>query len=435
MEYCANCGKQLPENAEYCFACDTRVNRSGERPGSPDVEIADQEKESSPNEAGAATAQTKRCTNCGAQLPGDATYCFACDTRVDRGQAPLEAPPHDAENRETEPSADEDQAATASAMHCPNCGEQLAEDATYCAICGARVGGHDQSGKQPPPKRQTIPLWIQIAVGVCAIAAAGVLIWQTTRPPDSVAPASLPPASAESQATTPAVPAPAITLSPPRLSLVGTVGRSVPSEEVSILCSPAGGDLTWRVTSDSPWLSCLPASDSLDTGLSDFFVRVIPASLGEGTHTGTLSLHVDGFEGVLATLPVTLVMQASEDLEAEANRYFWESSVYRPYWQSGAQTDVREAVRAYPFPEYGHGNAVVVYFKDVDIEFSPDIYPRPIARVHCEAQFVVMEDLDKEVRTRVTYYTNTMVILQVAPGPFSTSRNEWHVVDVSDYAG
>jgi hypothetical protein len=193
--------------------------------------------------------------------------------------------------------------------------------------------------------------------------------------------------------------------------------------------------LTWRATSDAPWLSCWPTNDSFHAGSSDVSVRFSAKSLSEGTHTGTVSLRVDGFEGVLATLEVTLAMQAVEDVDAEENRYFWESSVFRPYWESGAQTDVREAVRAYPFPEYGHGNAVVVYFKDVDIEFSPGVYPRPIARVHCEAQFVVMEDLDKEVRTRVTYYTNTMVILQVAPGPFSTSHNEWHVVDVSDYAG
>jgi hypothetical protein len=131
-------------------------------------------------------------------------------------------------------------------------------------------------------------------------------------------------------------------------------------------------------------------------------IWVSTGGLEEGTYNGTVSIRVDGFEGVLATLEVTLDMQAVEDADAEENRYFWESSVFRPYWESGAQTDVREAVRAYPFPEYGHGSAVVVYFKDVDIEFSPDVYPRPIARVHCEAQFVVMEDLDKEVRTRVT---------------------------------
>ncbi len=431
MEYCANCGRQLPENAQFCFACDTRVNKAMEQPESPDAEIPGQG-EASPDEAEAAPAQAKRCGNCGALLADDADYCFACDTRLAQPSKPAEASTATPATRETSESGG--RAAEPLQMgRCPSCGSPISAQDTFCATCGARVTGPHAATDRPKATSRKLPLWAQAALAAGLVVAAILVIWQATQPPESITPAPLSPTATQSQATASAVPNLGITLSPQRLSLVGMVGESVPSQEISILCSATGEDLRWRATSDVTWLSCLPTNDSLDTGSSDFLVRISARNLDEGSYTGAVSIRVDGFEGVLATLEVTLEMQPFEDPDAEAARNFWESSVYRGYWQSGAQTDVREAVRAYAFPEYGHGIADAVYFRSVDIEYSPDLYPRPIARVHCEAQFVVMEDLDQTIRTRMTYYTDTMVILQVAPGPFSTSDNEWQVVDVYDY--
>ena len=369
------------------------------------------------------------CANCGAQIPENATFCFACNTRLDTGGEPPESPPTQVANQEKEPKPNK--AETAHAMHCTSCGAQLPENAKFCFACGTKCVSNAKTGDQTPSRRKPIARWLLVAIGVCAIAAIGVLVWRTTQPE----PVTSFPSSATGQSATPTTAAPTVTASPPSILLTGTVGQQCPSQRITIQCSDVDADFTWRAARDAAWLDVVPSTDSFDLGFSDFSVRVSPDGLGEGTHTATVSLSIDGFEGDAATIQVTLEMQAPEDPEVVAIRAFWESSVYQRYWGSGAQTDARAAVRAYSFPEYDdHGTVDAVDIESVEFEFLPDVYPRPIALVHCSAKFVVMEDLEKTVRTRVTYYTDTMVILEVAPGPFSATHNEWNVIAVFGYA-
>jgi hypothetical protein len=228
---------------------------------------------------------------------------------------------------------------------------------------------------------------------------------------------------------------PVVTASPSSVELVGVIGEPNPSERIAITCADNSGDFVWRATRDVPWLNYVPADGAFSGGVSEFSVWVATGSLEEGTHTGTLSLRLDGYEAVVATVEVTVQIEDPTNAVDEATRVFWESTLYKPYWDSGAASDVRAAVRDYSFPEYGHGKANDVYFKSVKYDFLPEELPRPIARVHCEAQFVVMEDLEETIRTQMTYYTDTMVILQLAPGPYSVSHNEWEVMGAFDYDG
>ncbi len=61
--------------------------------------------------------------------------------------------------------------------------------------------------------------------------------------------------------------------------------------------------------SDAPWLNYNPATGSFDQGFDDFSIWVSTGGLEEGTYTGTISLSIDGLEGVIATIDVTLEMQ------------------------------------------------------------------------------------------------------------------------------
>jgi len=364
------------------------------------------------------------CANCGRQLPDDAKFCFACNTRQDSGEKPPESPPSANTSREKEPTRDT--VATARARKCSNCGAQLPEDARFCFACGtACVSNGTTSGKTS--SQRPIPRWVLAAIGVCAVAAIVVLVWRAT--PSEPAP-SVPP-SAVTQPSTPAATRPAVAASPASLSLVCTVGQPGPTQPVTISSSDIAGNHTWRARQDALWLDVAPSSGSFDLGTGEFSVNVSTDGLQEGTHTGTISLSIDGFEGEAATIQVTLEVRAPEDPQAEAARKCWESSVFRTYWDSGAASDVRAVVRGYKFPEYvGVGTVDKVDIKSVEFAFTPDVYPRAIARVHCSDKFVVA---DLEAMVRTTWFTDTMVILQVAPGPYDSRYNEWDVVAAGDW--
>ena len=431
MEYCPKCGSRIPPDANYCFACDTRIEQTAD-PQQPvpgdDTGQGHVQQESEPR-----TPHLTQCPHCGAPLPADADYCFACDTRLVQPTKPAEAGTTNPALREELPESGSRAGDLLQAVQCASCGSPISEHDLFCTACGTRVADHDRVTEQPTGKRRAFPIWAQAAIAAALVVAAGVLVWQSTHSTPSAVPATPTDAVSKEQTTQPSTEPLSATFSPSSLSLIGTPDEFTLVEQIEIRCPGVDGDSTWHVSDDSDWFGCQPASGSFKEGVGYFWVRVPIRNLDAGSYSGTVSVRLDESDTVVATMEVTLENPPTQDPESEAARDFWESAVYRGYWESGAQTDVREAVRAYEFPEYDHGKADVVYFKSVDIEFSPDVYPRPIARVHCEAQFVVMEDLDQTIRTRMTYYTDTMVILQVAPGPFSTSDNEWDVVDVYDY--
>jgi hypothetical protein len=232
-------------------------------------------------------------------------------------------------------------------------------------------------------------------------------------------------------------PPPVLTVSPGGISLVGTVGRPVPDAVVHIDASPVSLDLAWRAASDAVWLTPLPAAGVLRSSSGELSMRVTTDGLGPGLYVTTVSLTVDGIDGVLATVPVTVEMQAPEDPEVVAARTFWESGNYQSYWSSRAPGDVRSALLAYTFPEYGLGKVEEIQIKAIDFGYIPGQYARPVGRARCEVSFIAWEERTDEewqedVRQFTVYWGEVDVILQVDPGPYSTSCNGWSVVDLQN---
>jgi len=232
-------------------------------------------------------------------------------------------------------------------------------------------------------------------------------------------------------------PPPELIVSPASVSLSGTVGRPVRDAVVSIDASYVSTDLAWHAASDAVWLAPLPATGVLRSSSGDLSLRVTTDGLGPGLYVTTVYLTVDGIDGVLATVPVTVEMQAPEDPEIVAARTFWESGNYQSYWSSKAPGDVRSALLAYTFPEYGLGEVEEIHVKAIDFGYIPEKYARPVGRARCEVSFVVWEELtgadwQEDVRQFTMYWGEVDVILQVEPGPYSTSCNGWSVVDLQN---
>jgi len=232
-------------------------------------------------------------------------------------------------------------------------------------------------------------------------------------------------------------PPPVLTVSPASVSLAGTVGQPGPDAVVRIDASHLASDLAWDAASDAAWLSLLPATGVLSSSSSDLSLKVSTDGLGPGRYVTTVALTVEGIDGVLATVPVTVEMQSPEDTEVVAARTFWESGSYRSYWGLRAPGDVRAALLAYTFPEYGLGEVEEVHVKAIDFGYVPELYVRPVARARCEVSFIVREgltgaDWEEGVRQVTRHWGEVDVILQVFPGPYGTDRNEWSVVDLQN---
>lgn len=70
-------------------------------------------------------------------------------------------------------------------MHCTNCGAKLPENANFCVACGTKVVVDITIGVQPRPARQHVSWRLGMVVGVCIVAVASILMWQSTKPADS----------------------------------------------------------------------------------------------------------------------------------------------------------------------------------------------------------------------------------------------------------
>lgn len=73
---CTNCGADLPNGSTVCFECGAAQQTSAQTPtpnSAPTVNGNVQPPVSAPE-----APQTKKCQNCGAELPAGATVCFNC---------------------------------------------------------------------------------------------------------------------------------------------------------------------------------------------------------------------------------------------------------------------------------------------------------------------------------------------------------------------
>lgn len=235
----------------------------------------------------------------------------------------------------------------------------------------------------------------------------------------------------------PPAPPPSLNVSPADVSIAGIAGQPGPDALVQIEGSNVASDLAWRAESDAVWLTLAPSSGVLQPRLSTGSITVTAEGLKPGTYVATVSLVVEGVEGVVATVPVTVEMQAPEDPEVVAARTFWESAGYQSYWNLKAPGDVRATLLSYTFPEYGLGTVEEVHVKAIDFGYVPELYVRPVARARCEISFIVWEELtgaewEEDIRLFTRHWGEVDVILEVAPGPYSTSSNSWSVVDLQD---
>ncbi len=232
-------------------------------------------------------------------------------------------------------------------------------------------------------------------------------------------------------------PPPSLAISPSSVSLSGTVGQAGLDALVHIEGLNVLPDLTWSAVSDVDWLVLVPQSDVFDSSSGNLSLKVTMDGLGPGTHVAVVSLSLEGVDGVLAYVPVTVELQSPEDPEVVAARTFWESGNYRSYWDLKAPGDVRATLLSYTFPEYGLGAVEEVHVKAIDFGYVPELYARPVARARCEVSFIVWEELtgaawEQDVRRFTRHWGEVDVILQVDPGPYSTSHNSWSVVDLQD---
>ncbi len=235
----------------------------------------------------------------------------------------------------------------------------------------------------------------------------------------------------------PPAPPPSLAVSPASISLAGIAGQPGPDALVHIEGSSVATDLVWHASSDAAWLTMAPSSGVLDSSVSTGSITVIAEGLAPGTYAAKVSVAVEGFDGFLASVPVTVEMQAPEDPEVVAARTFWESAGYQSYWNLKAPGDVRATLLSYTFPEYGLGTVEEVHVKSIDFGYVPELYVRPVARARCEVSFIVWQELtgeawEEDIRLFTRHWGEVDVILEVGPGPYGTNSNSWNVVDLQD---
>ena len=220
------------------------------------------------------------------------------------------------------------------------------------------------------------------------------------------------------------------------IRLTGTVGRPVQTHHMLLDCSSAEG-LVWRASDDALWLDISPSSGTFDCGVADLAIKASCGDLAAGTYTAAITVTVDGYPDASATAVAQLVLEPAPDPEMEAARSFWESKTFRPYWEMKAASDVRSAVMEYGFAEYDLGDPDDISVSDIEFDFIPEEYERPIALVDCVVIFIVWNEktgreVEESYKFGMKYTVDTLVTLQVEPGPFSNTKNEWVVIAVGD---
>ena len=220
------------------------------------------------------------------------------------------------------------------------------------------------------------------------------------------------------------------------IRLAGTVGRPVQTQRMLLDCSSEEG-LVWRASDDALWLDISPSSGTFDCGVAEIAVKASCGDLAAGTYTAAITITVDGYPDASATAVAEFVLEPAPDPEKEAARSFWESKTFRSYWEMKAASDVRSAVMEYGFPEYDLGDPDDISVSDIEFDFVPEEYERPIALVDCVVTFIVWNEptgreVEKSYKFGKKYVIDTLVTLEVAPGPFSNTKNDWVVVVVGN---
>lgn len=108
---CTECGADVPGDADVCPSCGESFEEEEEKKEEPE------KKEESPDEF--------ECTECGADVPGDADVCPSCGESFD-------------DEEETEPNE------PAGTYMCTQCGADVPEGAHACPSCGESFDGEEK---------------------------------------------------------------------------------------------------------------------------------------------------------------------------------------------------------------------------------------------------------------------------------------------------
>ena len=100
-------------------------------------------------------------------------------------------------------------------------------------------------------------------------------------------------------------PTPVLAVAPASLSFTATQGGANPPAQNATVTNTGGGNLSFTVADDAPWLSVTPASGSAPASLS---VAPSIAGLALGTHTATVTVSAAGASGSPKTVAVTLTV-------------------------------------------------------------------------------------------------------------------------------
>lgn len=85
---CINCGTELPDGSTVCFECGAPQNNpiaNNTNSYANPTPAQEAPRQAAPEQPTMNSAPQRKCTNCGAPLPNDATVCFSCG-------APQQAP-------------------------------------------------------------------------------------------------------------------------------------------------------------------------------------------------------------------------------------------------------------------------------------------------------------------------------------------------------
>ena len=148
--FCTNCGARVPDNANFCVTCGSKVNRApADLP--PTEEIPVQPAPSGP---------TVKCQWCSAQVSADLEICPKCEARIKPVAGAVPPPPAYAANPQavpTPPPPRPEAHAAHAAGKCSWCGSPVGADQLSCPLCGATLnlqGVHTRSGWAQLPGRK-----------------------------------------------------------------------------------------------------------------------------------------------------------------------------------------------------------------------------------------------------------------------------------------
>lgn len=221
-----------------------------------------------------------------------------------------------------------------------------------------------------------------------------------------------------------------ISAKPDNISLSAREGEETSGEPLEIYSSAAGEPLMWQAKDDAPWLKVSPSWDTFDSGVSKAVVFADTSGMSAGCYTATISIFVQEADNSPLTIAVELHLEPPEDPAVIAAREFWESPYYEPYWKFRAALDVLDAVNSYEFyagtPYYSQGTPYYsqnVEIKNLEFNYNPEMYERPIAMVRCVVRFYnIFEE-------RYMWIGNWDLVLEVEPAPYSLEHNDWRVID------